>query len=202
MLHASAGAFQRPRRIDGRPQQRSGVWRFSEEAAAHAAAEETAQVAHAGHPDVSAATGLTAVNAAGVSKAWKRSRATTASGTPWSTWLRRDAITMDDPIHIYIPGSEEDPRSPGTDPPGIFIHRGPSLHPEDITIVDGIPVTSVSRTLLDCAECCEPEELRAMFINARSRGLLDVAAVRPTRARVEWRPSLAMFDAVFAEFGE
>jgi predicted transcriptional regulator of viral defense system len=109
---------------------------------------------------------------------------------------------MDDPIHIYIPESAEDPRRPITDPPGILVHRGPSLHPDDITIVDGLPVTSVSRTLVDCAQCCEPKELREIFINARSRGLLDVAAVRRSRARVEWRPSLAMFDAVFAEFDQ
>lgn len=37
-------------------------------------------------------------------------------------------------------------------PPGIRIHRVRSLHPEDGATVDGIPVTSVSRTLLDLAE--------------------------------------------------
>ena len=107
---------------------------------------------------------------------------------------------MDDRIHIYLPASPDDPRDPAPDPPGVVIHRGPPLHPEELTVHNGLPVTSVARTLLDCAECCDASELREMFVNARRRGLLDVAAVRRSRARVEWRPSLAMFDAVFAEF--
>ena len=107
---------------------------------------------------------------------------------------------MSEPIHVYVPGESDDPRHIGADPDGVVVHRGPRLHPEDVTVLYGIPVTSVSRTLLDCAEVCDRAELREMFINAQRRGLLDVEAVRRSRARVEWRPSLAMFDAVFAEF--
>lgn len=108
---------------------------------------------------------------------------------------------MDDLTHIYLPACADDPRDDGLlDLPGVVVHRGPPLHPEEIAIVNGLPVTSVARTLLDCAECSQPRELREMFMNAREQGLLDVAAVRRSRARVEWRPSLAMFDAVFAEF--
>lgn len=109
---------------------------------------------------------------------------------------------MTEPIDIYLPSSADDPRDDLLDLPGIRIHRGPPLHPEDRAVVKGIPVTSVSRTLIDCAECCSRAELRELFINAKARGLLDVEAVRRSRARVEWRPSLAMFDAVFAEFNE
>ena len=36
--------------------------------------------------------------------------------------------------------------------PGVVVHRGPPLHPDDLTIQNGIPVTSPSRTLIDCAE--------------------------------------------------
>jgi hypothetical protein len=45
------------------------------------------------------------------------------------------------PIHVYVPGSAE---RPGAEPsvPGVEIHRGPPLHPDDVTTVDGIPVTS------------------------------------------------------------
>ena len=107
---------------------------------------------------------------------------------------------MDDLIHIYLPASPDDPRDDLLDLPGVIIHRGPPLHPDDVTVHRGLPVTSVARTLLDCAESCEPWELRQMFINAREQGLLEVEAVRRSRARAEWRPSLPMFDAVFAEF--
>jgi hypothetical protein len=107
---------------------------------------------------------------------------------------------MDNLVHIYVPGSLGDPRQDLLALPGVVIHRGPPLHFEDVTVHRGLPVTSVARTLLDCAETCEPWELRQMFINARKQGLLDIAAVRRCRTRVEWRPSLANFDAVFAEF--
>src|SRR3954470_19412183 len=84
--------------------------------------------------------------------------------------------------------------------PGLVIHRGPPLHPDDVTTVDGIPVTSPSRTLIDLAEVMTGEELRGCFARAREIGLLDPEALRAARARVEWRPSLAMLDEVIAEF--
>jgi predicted transcriptional regulator of viral defense system len=34
---------------------------------------------------------------------------------------------------------------------GIVIHRVRDLHPDDVTVIDGIPVTSLARTLLDLA---------------------------------------------------
>jgi hypothetical protein len=43
-------------------------------------------------------------------------------------------------------------------------------------------------------------ELRAAFARAHEIGLLDPEAIRAARARVEWRPSLAMLDAVIDEF--
>ena len=104
-----------------------------------------------------------------------------------------------EPIHVYVPGSVE---RPGAEPsiPGVVIHRGPPLHPDDVTTVDGIPVTSPSRTLIDLAEVMDADELRATFARAREIGLLDPEALRAARGRVEWRPSLAMLDEVIEEF--
>lgn len=109
---------------------------------------------------------------------------------------------MDDlePIDVYVPGRPEDPRSRPDLPAGVVAHYGPPLHPDDVTIVDGVPVTSVARTLIDLAEVMEAEELRACFIAARERGLLDLDQLDVARARVEWRPSLAMLDEIIAEF--
>ena len=104
-----------------------------------------------------------------------------------------------EPIHIRVPGSRDDPRT-ARSIPGVVIHYEPPLHPDDLTVVDGLPVTSPSRTLIDCAECMDKDELRETFARARERGLLDPAALRASRARVEWRPSLAMLDEVIAEF--
>jgi predicted transcriptional regulator of viral defense system len=107
---------------------------------------------------------------------------------------------MTEPIHITVPGSPEDPRNRRPAPAGVVIHYVPELHPDDVTIVNGLPVTSVARTLIDCAEEATRSELRELFERARERGILDMAAVRAARGRVEWRPSLAMLDEVIAEF--
>jgi hypothetical protein len=103
------------------------------------------------------------------------------------------------PIHITVPGSPDDPRTPRSIP-GVIVHHVPELHPDDTTTVNGIPVTSPSRTLIDLAECVSIDELRDAFARARDLGLLDPEAMRAARARVEWRPSLAMLDEVIAEF--
>jgi hypothetical protein len=103
------------------------------------------------------------------------------------------------PVDVYVPGSPDDPRSDASIP-GVVVHRGPPLHPDDVTTVDGIPVTSPSRTLIDLAEVMTAGELRACFARAREIGLLDPEALRAARARVEWRPSLGMLDEVIAEF--
>lgn len=77
----------------------------------------------------------------------------------------------------------------------------PFLHPEDVvTLPGGLRVTSVARTLIDLAEEMTRDELRGAFAVAQERGLLDMEALRRSRARVEWRPSLAMLDSVIAEF--
>src|SRR3954447_11308040 len=49
-----------------------------------------------------------------------------------------------EPIHVTLPGSVDDPRL-DTSLPGVVIHRGPPLHPDDLTVHKGIPVTSPSR---------------------------------------------------------
>ena len=105
-----------------------------------------------------------------------------------------------EPIDVTVAGSPEDPRGPTADIPGVRVHRGPALHPDDITVVDGIPVTSISRTLVDLAEVLPRDELREVFANASAKGLLDIDAVEASYARVEWRPSLRMLREVMDEF--
>ena len=105
------------------------------------------------------------------------------------------------PIHLTVPNSAIDPRAEAAAPPGVVIHRVPALHPEDVvTLPSGLRVTSVARTLIDLADDMTRDELRDTFAIARAKGLLDMDALRRSRTRVEWRPSLATFDAVIAEF--
>ena len=108
-----------------------------------------------------------------------------------------------EPIHVTFPGSPEDPRSaaPPPRPPGVVVHHVPELHPDDVCVVDGIPVTSPARTLIDLAEVADPDELRECFGRALELGLVDAQALRAARGRVEWRPSLPLFDEVVEELG-
>ena len=54
---------------------------------------------------------------------------------------------------ITVPSTAERSR------PGVVIHRVRSLHPRDVCVVDGIPVTIVPRVLLDLAPSLAPAEL-------------------------------------------
>jgi hypothetical protein len=107
----------------------------------------------------------------------------------------------EEPIDVYVPSDAGDPRSEHPGPPAVRVHRGPPLHPDDVVIgPGGIPVTSVSRTLIDLAEVMDEDELRGCFERAREQGLLDLEALAASRSRVEWRPSLAMLDGIIAEY--
>ena len=107
-----------------------------------------------------------------------------------------------EPIHVTVPCSADDPRRGRPDPPGVVVHYVPELHPDDVTVVDGIPTTSVSRTLVDLADVMDADELKGCFERARELGLLDMDAVEASFGRVEWRPSLAMLREVMHEFAE
>ena len=105
-----------------------------------------------------------------------------------------------EPIHVTVPGSPDDPRALLDVPEGVIVHYVPELHPDDVCVVDGLRTTSPSRTLIDLAEVLDAAELRECFANARDLGLLDLDELAAARARVEWRPSLALLDEVIAEF--
>jgi hypothetical protein len=105
-----------------------------------------------------------------------------------------------EPIHITVVGNPNDPRAPMDVPDGVVVHHAPDLHPDDVCVVDGIPATSPSRTLIDLAEVLEPDELREAFGRARELGLVDRDQLAAARGRVEWRASLQVFDEVMDEF--
>lgn len=105
-----------------------------------------------------------------------------------------------DLIHIAIPGCPDDPRERPPAPPGVVYHYVPELHPDDVDIVGGIPVTSVARTLIDCAEDAGELELRLMFARAWELGILDLDALDASLGRVEWRPSLELVRLIADDF--
>lgn len=66
---------------------------------------------------------------------------------------------------------------------GIAIHEARSLDPRDRTEVDAIPVTSVTRTLLDFATAADPGELKRALDEAERARLFDLVSVRDVMAR-------------------
>jgi hypothetical protein len=70
--------------------------------------------------------------------------------------------------------------------PGIRVHRVRALHAEDRARIDGIPVTSLARTLLDSAEV-RPDQLERAFEEAERRRVLDVRAIERLCARANGR---------------
>lgn len=57
--------------------------------------------------------------------------------------------------------------------PGVRLHRSRRVIACDTRLIDGIPVTSVPRTLLDLAEILSPQRLRRALEEADRRELLD-----------------------------
>lgn len=70
---------------------------------------------------------------------------------------------------------------------GVRVHRTGCLAPDEVSTHKGIPVTSVSRTLIDLASVATPAEVRRAVRAAAARELLDLreflAAIRAARGR-------------------
>src|SRR5207302_645130 len=62
--------------------------------------------------------------------------------------------------------------------PGITLHQVRGLHPDDRARRDGVPVTSLARTILDLAEVLNRSQLARAFEEAERLQLLDVRAIR------------------------
>jgi very-short-patch-repair endonuclease len=60
---------------------------------------------------------------------------------------------------------------------GIRVHRSRRLNSHEVSVCDGVPVTSVARTLLDLADVVTPQDLKRAIDEAEYRGKLDLAAL-------------------------
>jgi Protein of unknown function (DUF559) len=81
---------------------------------------------------------------------------------------------------------------------GIKVHETLHLPARDRTTRDGIPVTSLPRTLLDVAEVA-PNRLRRAFDEADRQQLLDMRAVRELCARSHGRRGVKPMLALLSE---
>ena len=88
------------------------------------------------------------------------------------------------------------PRRAGRVRAGIDVHRGTGLEPADVTRVDAIPCTTVSRTLLDLASVFDRRALERAYEQAEVLGVLDLGAVEEVLARSLGRRGTGALRAV------
>lgn len=88
-------------------------------------------------------------------------------------------------IHVTVPGLSRR-RARGT----IRIHTTRPFHPDDITIIDGIRVTSPERTLLDLASILPLTQLRRAYERAERLRILDHGKLRALLKRSNGRPGV------------
>jgi very-short-patch-repair endonuclease len=69
------------------------------------------------------------------------------------------------------------PGRTGKERPGIDVHRAAGLEERDVTQVEGIPCTTVARTLLDLAETNDKTTLERAIEQAEKLRMFDLAAV-------------------------
>jgi very-short-patch-repair endonuclease len=86
--------------------------------------------------------------------------------------------------------------------PGIVVHRTRLIHRDDRAIVDGIPVTSVARTLIDLADVLSERRLAAAVNEAEVRRVFDLAAIEETLSRLPGRRGQYRLRRVLAAYSE
>jgi very-short-patch-repair endonuclease len=80
----------------------------------------------------------------------------------WDVWPRPSEML---PVDTTVEGYR------GTRQPGIRVHRVQVLPETDRTVVDGVPVTTVAKTLVDLAACASARDLERALAQALRRGL-------------------------------
>jgi very-short-patch-repair endonuclease len=84
---------------------------------------------------------------------------------------------------------------------GIVVHEG-GIHRDDRTTVAEIPVTTVARTLFDCAEVCEGRRLEKVFEEADRLNLLEIGALEDVCSRGYGRRALRPIRPLIAKARE
>jgi hypothetical protein len=91
------------------------------------------------------------------------------------------------------------PSAQGRTLDGIRVHSGATLAPQDVTVIDNIPCTSLARTLLDIAEAGTQREVERAIDRAEQQQILDMRAIDDVLARADGRRGAKLLRAVLAE---
>jgi very-short-patch-repair endonuclease len=70
---------------------------------------------------------------------------------------------------------------------GFILHRSRLIHPEDRALIHNIPVTSLARTIVDCADVLPERRLGDVVHESEVRGLFDLAQVKRVLDRLPGR---------------
>jgi hypothetical protein len=76
-------------------------------------------------------------------------------------------------INVTVPGDAGRRRRAG-----IRLHRSTTLTPRDVTVQEGIPVTTTERTIIDLARVLRADALEEVVHGAGERGIVDFAQLR------------------------
>jgi hypothetical protein len=79
---------------------------------------------------------------------------------------------------------------------GIRIHRSGRLRPEDVTVRDGIPVTTLARTLLDLADVLQRQALKRVITEAEYTNQFDLIAINAVVSANPGRASAKLMAAI------
>jgi hypothetical protein len=91
------------------------------------------------------------------------------------------------------------PRRSGRERAGIEVHTGATLLPRDVDTVDGIPCTTVARTLLDLAEVVDRQQVERACEQAEVLRVFDLRAVEDVLDRANGRRGAPVLEAILAE---
>ena len=109
-----------------------------------------------------------------------------------SLW-RMGKVEPPSEVHLSVPGSGRSRR------PGIRFHRVAQWADDERAVVDGIPVTSPARTLLDLAGMVGVRELERAAAFAMREGLIDSGELARLPERYLRRPGLAMVRSLLRD---
>ena len=94
------------------------------------------------------------------------------------------------------------PRPFGPSRPRIEVHASTTLDPADVTTVDGIPCTTVARTLVDLGDVVPRRAVERAVDQAELLRLFDLRAVEDALDRAGRRRGAGLLRAVLADYEE
>lgn len=112
------------------------------------------------------------------------------SASDWRGFYRTSRRAVD----VIVPGRSKAKQD------GIDLHLVRSLDPRDVTEHEGVPITTVPRTLLDLAEVLYPRQLKRAVEEADRMELFDLNAMDELLARSPGRHGLKPLRSLLADF--